>query len=296
LSEKGDIAFSPDIPLDESCYREAQNADVLVLIIGGRYGSGAGGSDKKPPPSFFDRYDTITKQEYKSAINNNVPIYILIESNVYTEYFTWLKNKGNTEIAYAHVDSVNIFELIQDILSQSRNNPVFHFEKYSDVELWLREQWAGLFKDLLSRMSQQQQIATLESKVSELGEINLTLRRYMEAIISKLEVKDSKKLIKTERKRLEQVHVDRALRDNRFVQDMITIKGWTFEEVWEIINKSSSFEDFIKRLRRISGKQASAEQTFNTLSKAPAARSDLNEARKIVGKPEFEDIDKIAEF
>jgi Domain of unknown function (DUF4062) len=41
LSEKGRIAYSPDMPLDESCYREAQAADILVLIIGGRYGSEA---------------------------------------------------------------------------------------------------------------------------------------------------------------------------------------------------------------------------------------------------------------
>ena len=34
LSEKGDIAYSPDHPLDESCYREVQTADIFVLIIG----------------------------------------------------------------------------------------------------------------------------------------------------------------------------------------------------------------------------------------------------------------------
>jgi hypothetical protein len=36
LSEKGAIAFSPDVPLDESCYREVRNTDLFVLILGGR--------------------------------------------------------------------------------------------------------------------------------------------------------------------------------------------------------------------------------------------------------------------
>jgi hypothetical protein len=46
LSEKGSIAYTPDVPLDESCYREAQGCDVFVLIIGGRYGSEVSG-DKR---------------------------------------------------------------------------------------------------------------------------------------------------------------------------------------------------------------------------------------------------------
>ena len=41
LSEKGDISFTPDTPLDDSCYREARNADIFILIIGGRYGTEA---------------------------------------------------------------------------------------------------------------------------------------------------------------------------------------------------------------------------------------------------------------
>ncbi|MDD2778201.1 MAG: DUF4062 domain-containing protein, partial [Methanocellales archaeon] len=49
LSEKGNIAFTPDIPLDESCYREAGNADIFVIIIGGRYGSEASREQKKMP-------------------------------------------------------------------------------------------------------------------------------------------------------------------------------------------------------------------------------------------------------
>lgn len=41
LSEKGKIAYDPDVPLDESCYRDAATANIFVLIVGGRYGSAA---------------------------------------------------------------------------------------------------------------------------------------------------------------------------------------------------------------------------------------------------------------
>jgi hypothetical protein len=48
LSEKGDIAYAHDVPLDESCYREVQSCDIYVLIIGGRYGSEASASKAMP--------------------------------------------------------------------------------------------------------------------------------------------------------------------------------------------------------------------------------------------------------
>lgn len=97
LSEKGDIAYAFDQPLDESCYREAASADILVLVVGGRYGSEASG-EKKTDKKFFDRYDSITKKEFDTAYVSDVPIYILIESGVYAEYQTYLRNKESQKI------------------------------------------------------------------------------------------------------------------------------------------------------------------------------------------------------
>src|SRR6266849_10648083 len=75
LSEKGKIAYTPDIPLDESCYREVGNADVFVLIVGGRYGSEASAGKKTLPKTFYDRYNSITRGEYRSAVERDIPIY-----------------------------------------------------------------------------------------------------------------------------------------------------------------------------------------------------------------------------
>ena len=101
LSEKGDIAFSPDIPLDESCYREVGAADIVVLIIGGRYGTQRSEDRRSLEPSFFDRYESITKSEYRTARDRDIPIYVFIETAVYAEYQTFLRNKTNQDIAYA---------------------------------------------------------------------------------------------------------------------------------------------------------------------------------------------------
>ena|SRR5947209_4858437 len=112
-------ASAPDLALS---YREAAGSDIFVLIIGGRYGSERSDSRTTNSHTFFERYNSITKGEYQSALDNDVPIYILVEAQVHTEYSTFLRNKGNPDVQYAHVDSVNIFALIEEILSLRRNN------------------------------------------------------------------------------------------------------------------------------------------------------------------------------
>src|ERR1035441_9563184 len=155
LSEKGHIAYAPDRPLDESCYEEVKRVNIYLLIIGGRYGTEASSkqNSKSSDREFYSRYDSITKKEYLTAVSSNIPIYILIDVNVYAEYQTFLKNKSRKNFDYAHVDSVNIFHLIEEILQQKKNNPVQAFANIDEITKWLKEQWAGLFADLIGRIN-----------------------------------------------------------------------------------------------------------------------------------------------
>ncbi len=98
LSEKGDIAYTHDVALDESCYREVRTADIFVLIIGGRYGSASSREIESPQTAFFERYESVTKQEHDEAIRRNIPIFILVESGVYAEFRTYLCNKEVTVV------------------------------------------------------------------------------------------------------------------------------------------------------------------------------------------------------
>jgi hypothetical protein len=205
LSEKGDIAYAPDRPLDDSCYREAAAADMLVLIIGGRYGTEKSESRIDSPHSFFERYDSITKMEYKNAVDNNVPVWILVDSQVYGEYQTFQRNKNSNDITYAHVDSVNIFHLLESILTQRLNNALFPFSRYTEIENWLREQWAGIFRDFLKRSAQSQQLASLSAQVTELAEINKTLKTYLESLMRAEPQEQVEKVIEKESMRLSEV-------------------------------------------------------------------------------------------
>ena len=282
LSEKGDIAFTPDSPLDESCYREAAGADIFVLVIGGRYGTEASGKEKAPKRSFFERYESITKKEYESAITRDIPIYILVENNVYSEYQTYLRNKDSKKITYAHVDSVNVFRLIEDILSKPRNNPTHTFERFSEIEIWLREQWAGLFRELLQRQSQQQQLSALGAQVSELRAINETLRKYLEAVMTGTSPEDSSRLIESEKQRLELERNERV-RENEWCHYVTRIAKLSFTDFIDAMTKSSSFSDFVGHIEKHAKSKEVVSRIYGTIKRSEGARRDFNEVRKLLG-------------
>ena len=282
LSEKGDISYSPDIPLDESCYREVLNADIFILIVGGRYGSEASSDEKKLDNDFFERYESITKKEYSNAISRDIPTYILIENNVYSEYQTFLKNKDNEKIHYAHVDSVNVFHLIEHILSQPKNNPIHTFERFADIELWLKEQWAGLFKELLHRLSSQKQISTLTSQVSELSEINTTLKRYLEAVVSKISPEDSAQLIHSEEERLTEAKLFKQLSNNPLVRYFRDEYSLEVEFIKSAITTGKSFKEIGAKLVSKENDDDFREELHN-LFLNPEAKKDINDVREILG-------------
>lgn len=249
LSEKGSIAYTPDAPLDESCYREVRNADIFVLIIGGRYGTEKSESKGDLPREFFDKYDSITKTEYLNAVEKDIPVYILIDKAVYAEYQTYQRNKDNKDITYAHVDSVNIFALIEEILAKRRNNPMQTFDRYAEMEAWLRDQWAGLFRDLLTRMSSQKQIASLASQVALLTEINKTLQKYLEKVVSSVgPAVESRELIESEQERLGEAEAINALVNTSMGETLICDLGVPAESVLKAVREAESLREFTERI------------------------------------------------
>lgn len=275
LSEKGDIAYSPDSPLDESCYREVGNSDIFVLIIGGRYGSPSSTDRDVDLSSFHQRYDSVTQKEYKEAVDNDIPIYILIESSVYAEYKTYQRNKSKTSISYAHVDSANIFVMIEEILAKPRNNPVHTFERSSDIETWLREQWSGLFREFLNKSSEQRQISELSVQIEGLREVNKTLKTYLEAVMKGVSHEKSAEIIKSEERRLQ----DQLANENSFVRYVNRMCDIDRDLIVSIIKKSTDFNDFIERITNVSSK--SIDKIRKTITESSLARRDFNDVRKI---------------
>lgn len=288
LSEKGNIAYSPDVPLDESCYKEISNADIFVLIVGGRYGSEVSDGDRKKEKEFFDRYESVTRKEFEEANSRDVPTYILIESSVYSEYQTYLRNKKNENISYAHVDSVNIFKFIEKILSLPRNNATKTFEKFSDIESWLREQWAGLFRELLQRMSEQKKFTELSHQVDGLKEINTTLKTYLESVMKVVSPDGSNEIIQAEHQRLNKLERLEKIRENPLGDYLIRDCKVPIDVIIEELIAAKSGIGFAKAIEIHSEfKNISKSSVVEIFEEYPDAVDDLNELRVLFDLGKF---------
>lgn len=141
-NEEGNIPYGKDVPLEEYCYKEISNIDILVSIIGSRYGSTSSIKDS-------DKENSISQMELTTAIKEDKQVFIFIDKNVYTEYNTYLRNKDNPNIKYHYVDNPNIYKFIEEINSLKKNNNIKSFESVHDINNYLKEQFAGLFKQFL---------------------------------------------------------------------------------------------------------------------------------------------------
>lgn len=150
-NEEGDIPYGKDEELQKYCYREIENVDILVSIIGNKYGSSAITEDKEKEYS-------ITQKEIKTAYERNKQVYLFVDKNVLTEYETYLLNKKSNDINYKYVDNPNIYRFIEEVKSWSHNNNIKDFETADDITRYLKEQFAGLFKQYMDDRSKVEEI------------------------------------------------------------------------------------------------------------------------------------------
>ena len=151
-NEEGDIPYGKDDALEEYCYKEIKSIDILISIIGGRYGS----ESKRNSAS-------ISQMELKTALKENKQVYIFIEKNVLSEYETFLINKDNELMKYRYVDDSRIYQFIQEVKNLNSNNNIKGFETASDISRYLKEQFAGLFQRFLEEQTRIKEISLIKN-------------------------------------------------------------------------------------------------------------------------------------
>lgn len=251
LFESGDITFHHDQFIDSSCYAEIETCHMLILIIGGKYGSPS--SEIKEEQKINDHiqfYNSITKKEYLTAREKNIPIFIFVEKGVYSEYQTFKKNRDNKSIVYAHVDNVNIFKLLDDIITQRTNNFVKSFENFDEITSWLKDQWAGMFADFLSKKNIDVNLKNLQQQVSELNEISQSLKTYNEIVLKSIQNVNSEEIIKKEDAKLNSRKSARFCR-HPLIEYLLSRKNLDLNpvDVYKYFTTTNNLNDFTKKLK-----------------------------------------------
>lgn len=150
-NEEGDIPYGKDEALEEYCYKEIKNIDILVCIIGGRFGSESKQNNKS----------SVTQMELKAALSEGKQVYSFVDANVLSEYETYLINK-NSETKYRYVDDKRVYEFIEEMKSLNSNNIIKGFETASDIVKFLREQMAGLFQRFLEEQTRVKEVSLIK--------------------------------------------------------------------------------------------------------------------------------------
>lgn len=123
------FGVTPKVHSHDACLEMMQNADYVVLIIGGRRGGTYVGSDK-----------SITNEEVKAAQKLDRPIIAFIDKKVDALRPTFRKNP--TADFKPTVDDTRIFDFVDWVASGHEDNWLHPFDNVADIVETLRAQFA----------------------------------------------------------------------------------------------------------------------------------------------------------
>lgn len=136
LSEQKDFPIDPNLSNAENCINAInKEADILILIIGNKYGS------------VLETGKSITNTEFLTAINKGIPVYTFALKQMTALLPLWEKNK---DANFSNiVDDNRVFEFLSDV-RKKRGLWNFEFEKAQDIIDIIKAQLSNLFRDALT--------------------------------------------------------------------------------------------------------------------------------------------------
>ena len=196
MSDYNDVLYDPRSHTHESCIKEIQSADMVILIIGSRFGGKAipkaiesvdisSLKDASKSPKFLEDSDiSVTQLEVLKAIELEIPIFTFIDGKVAHDHLFYEKNKSKKGflkgVEFPSIDktetAVFIFEFINLIRHRTKNNSIVEFAKYDDIKDFLKRQWSALFQRLLfEQKTKKAEMRRFDFLTSQLTDIKTTL-------------------------------------------------------------------------------------------------------------------------
>lgn len=193
LSERGDVFYHPDLHTHHSCVKETSTCQMLILIIGGRFG----GSYKVDPTK------SITNAEYAAAIDNGSPTFTFVKQDVLNDHNVWQRNKTkpfSKEIIYPSIEkqeyAEEIFKFIDTVRLASVNNGFFGFRLTKDIHGILRKQWAGMMFEFLQNRGITKQMNLTNASLGNLSVVSTKIEELVKQIYRNIDTVGAANAIK----------------------------------------------------------------------------------------------------
>jgi len=185
LSEFSDVFLDPDEHTHDACVNEIEHCDMFVLIISGRFGG----------QSISGNGESITQAEYAEARRLDKPIFAFVKADVLQAQLYYkenLKKHGEefaNKITYPSINSQNdaakIFSFIQTVQREPINNGIEAYKPFSDIEIHLKKQWAGLFYKYLQDRKKNANVEHISSVLDKLNNSSAQLQSLVESLHDK---------------------------------------------------------------------------------------------------------------
>lgn len=181
LSEDGAVFYDPVLHTEDACISEVSNCQLFILIIGGRHGSSYKYSEK-----------SITNAEYEEAVRAKIPIFALVEREVYFQYRFYNDNKTNKsidqeKITYKSVDTTKVFDFVQMVQSQVVNNALIPFSDFEEVQHYLKRQWSAMMYRFLTSEGEAKRVSNVLNTLTDATDkIEYLTRQVIDTIGNKV--------------------------------------------------------------------------------------------------------------
>ncbi|WP_434766164.1 DUF4062 domain-containing protein [Pseudomonas triticicola] len=259
MSDYSDILYDPRSHTHVSCINEVGNCDLLVLILGQRFGGAAIDaalecvnfeelSARSSNSAVFEGSPkfSITQLEVLKAIENSIPIYAFVDDKVYHDHLVYEKNKHDEDLVQRikfpsmqkNETAKYVFEFINYLTHRVHNNCIVPFSRLEDIRSNLVSQWSQLYQRLLledrTRLSEIKRYQDFSERLEDLKTVVLAsistpdLRdiakgavqfRHLIAFICALQMKDHLKVLK------KSATWEEMLKNARVVSEKITEAG-----------------------------------------------------------------------
>lgn len=135
MSEYGEVGYMGADNAIDACYRDVQECQVMILIIGLRYG----GQSERVGTS-------VTEREWENAIDRVPHILTLVDQDVLKYKEVYEDNQMKDNIRFSSMDNpMATFSFINKVMASKYKNGIIPYSSTIDVQESLKKQFAALF-------------------------------------------------------------------------------------------------------------------------------------------------------